>query len=347
MTTEYRVGFVGCGGIAGYHANAVRTFPQLKIVACADISQKAVDKFAETYGAQGKYLDFNELFEKEKPDLAVICTWPPSHAPATIAAARNGVKGILCEKPMCRNLAEADAMIQVCGKNIKLAIGHQRRFSGGITEAKRLIAEGAIGKPTLIRRHGGGGLSNTHTHSIDAVRYILGDPATDWVMGQVERRTDRYERSQQIEDLCLAHIAFVGGARLTIESDMPVSDAPENTFIYGTDGILDAQDAKVRLLDSKAQGWQDVPVPKVDLAKAQIEEFLNWIEGKGGHRGEAKNARAAMEIMMAVYESVRTKGLVRMPLQTRANPLDVMIEDGTLPVTNPGKYDIRIPGWLG
>jgi hypothetical protein len=48
-----------------------------------------------------------------------------------------------------------------------------------------------------------------------------------------------------------------------------------------------------------------------------------------------------MEIMMALYESARLKEHTRLPLQTRANPLDLMVESGDLPIQRPGKYDIR------
>jgi hypothetical protein len=50
-----------------------------------------------------------------------------------------------------------------------------------------------------------------------------------------------------------------------------------------------------------------------------------------------------MELMMAIYESLRIKSVVMLPLQTRENPLDLMVEDGTLPVLKPGRYDIRAP----
>ena len=46
---------------------------------------------------------------------------------------------------------------------------------------------------------------------------------------------------------------------------------------------------------------------------------------------------------MAIYESLRTKDVVTFPFTTRENPLDLMVEDGTLPVEVAGRYDIRAP----
>ena len=53
------------------------------------------------------------------------------------------------------------------------------------------------------------------------------------------------------------------------------------------------------------------------------------------------HGRAALEIMMAIYESARLHEVVRLPLQTRAYPLDLMVEGGDLPIERPGAYDIR------
>ena len=68
------------------------------------------------------------------------------------------------------------------------------------------------------------------------------------------------------------------------------------------------------------------------------------MDGKiANHRNSGQQARVTMEIMMAIYESLRIRGVVQMPLSTRENPLDLLVEDGTLPVEVEGRYDIRAP----
>ena len=44
---------------------------------------------------------------------------------------------------------------------------------------------------------------------------------------------------------------------------------------------------------------------------------------------------------MAIYESARMREITKLPMQTRANPLELMIESGQLEVRRPGIYDIR------
>lgn len=348
MADVLKVGFVGCGGISRGHGSRFQANDETEVVAACDMRQDAVAKFASEFDVERTYQCYREMLDKEELDIVCCCTWPNTHAEITIAAARAGAKGVLCEKPMCIDLTEADTMLMACkNRGTKLIFSHQRRYQAGLEEARRLIADGAIGKPTLMRRNGGGGLTNTHTHSVDAFRYLLGDPSAQWVMGQVERQSDRWERGAPIEDLCLCYVCFDGGARAIIESDVPASDAPENSYVYGTEGMLDVQRAVVRVQNTTSGDWQEVKLEAKDERTIQIEDFLALLRGDlEEHRCDGVHAREAMEIMMATYESARTRSLVHLPLDMHGSPLELMIDDGTLPVTKPGRYDIRDAWWL-
>ncbi len=348
MAEQYKIGFVGTGGISRGHAQRFQAREDCAVVAACDMRGDAVEKFADEFAVERTYTDFRLMLMKEELDIVCVCTWPNTHAEITVAAARAGAKGVLCEKPMCLSLAEADTMLLACKRaGTKLVVSHQRRFETGLTRAREMIAKGAIGKPSLMRLNRGGGLTNSNTHAIDSFRYMLGDPATAWVMGQVERTTDRWERGAPIEDLCLAYVCFEGGARVIIESDMPTSDQPENTMIFGTEGTLDVGAKGLRLLSPGSGGWQDIPVTGIDSRTEQIADFIRYIEGEiDTHRTQGDYARATMEIMLAVYESARRRALVHMPLDVFGSPLEAMIEDGSLPVTKPGRYDIRDPWWF-
>ena len=86
-------------------------------------------------------------------------------------------------------------------------------------------------------------------------------------------------------------------------------------------------------------------VPRNDAHVEQAREVVAWIDGKQeSYRNDGLVARGTMEILMAIYESARRDEIVRFPLQTRLNPLEVMLDTGRLPVERPGRYDIR-PAW--
>ena len=341
---EHSAAIIGCGGIASAHANSFRALG-IPIVACADINRKAAESFASKYDVQSLYTDHRELLKNERVDLVSICTWAQSHADITIDCAEAGVKGIMCEKPMCRSLGEADAMIYACRRNeVKLAIGHVRRFEPSYVEARELIREGMIGEPLYAAFHTSGGLLNNGTHLIDATRFLLDDPRAIWVIGGVERKTDRYERGARTEDLCAAVICFEGNVRGIVEVDTPNRPGISEIIICGTEGVLQVAWGKgVKVMRTGETGWDERKPTGENPFIAQIRHLVKWVEGEiEEHISSGEQARFTMEIMMGIYESVRTKRLVKMPLKIKLNPLDEMVEEGDMPVLKPGRYDIRL-----
>ena len=77
MASKYRVGIIGCGGIANAHARGYQGVEQTEIVALADPVQVALDKFAETYSvsAENCYLDAREMLDNENLDIVSVATW--------------------------------------------------------------------------------------------------------------------------------------------------------------------------------------------------------------------------------------------------------------------------------
>ena len=114
-------------------------------------------------------------------------------------------------------------------------------------------------------------------------------------------------------------------------------------IVSGTEGQIRTGDGGVILLqNNKASGWQEITPAPVETN--QYQELIDWLEGKiPTHRSTGRQARYTVEIMMAIYESLRIKNVVTMPMKTRELPLALMVEDGTLPVLKEGRYDIRAP----
>ncbi len=351
MTKKYRAGIIGCGGMGKHHAKPYTENPSTTLVAAADINEEAAKTLATDFSIPAVYTDYNEMLEKEDLDIISIPTWQGVRAEVTIAAAKAGVKGILGEKPMAAALGEADDMIEACEKyGTKLAIGHNGRFGTTSTEIRRLVQDGAIGQPTFLHRRSkpNAGLLNIGTHCIDGMRYLLSDPETLWVIGQTSRTSDRWERRTRCEDLCMGLICFEGGTRGIYESDLPEPVLPA-PLIQGTAGQIRQGEGDTVLLQSdKTSGWKEIPSRPDRTGKSGqsglIQELIDWMEGEiPEHRSSGRQARYTMEIMMAIYESLRIKNVVEMPLTTRESPLELMVEDGTLPVLNPGRYDLRKP----
>jgi predicted dehydrogenase len=208
-----------------------------------------------------------------------------------------------------------------------------------------------IGEPVLVTNKVAEGLTNWGTHSIDGSRFVLGDPQPQWVMGAVERRTNRYERDTAIEDACLGLLQFEGGVQLLVQSDLKREGATAGSFqIQGTEGMLEVSEAQVRLLNSQGLGWREVALSEDrdqisgiggNTNAAQVRELIAWIEGGPEHRGAGHQARVTVEIMMALYESARRQQVIHFPLAEKGYPLQLMIDEGGLPVAEGERYDIR------
>ena len=254
-----------------------------------------------------QHRDARAMLDTERLDVVSVCTWHTGHSPWTVAAAARRPKAILCEKPMADTLGHADEMVVACHRNgVKLAIGHQRRFLPSYTLARDLIAQGAIGHVSLILSFGGQGLPNYSSHQTDMFRYLLGDKDCRWVMGNVERKTDRFERTTRIEDAAVAVFEFDGGVRALILADV----APilfQGAQIYGTDGQITLTTEEVQVLNAETGGtWRshrpDGRFVTLDFewregGAGQAAELADWITGAADtHRGRAENGYKALEM---------------------------------------------------
>jgi predicted dehydrogenase len=358
MTDKLRVGVIGCGGMCRNHVQGYLNCGRYEVAALADLNADAMNAFDETFGLSTQhYTDAREMLSREGVDVVSVGVWHGGHATWTIAAAAHKPKAILCEKPMADTLQHAQQMLIACRRNnVKLAIGHQRRFLPAYTLAKQMIADGTIGQVHLIQSFGAQGLPNYCTHQTDMFRYLLGDDECEWVMGNVERKTDRWERNTRIEDGAIAVYQFQCGARALILSDV-AGVVYQGAWIYGSEGMINLTTEDLQLLNRDTGGhWKRYcPDGKfftvaeqgrrfewVEGGASQADELADWIEGKvATHRGQGENGYKALEMIHAVYESARCHEKVMLPMRTLVNPLDLMVESGQLPVERPGKYDIR------
>lgn len=362
MASKLRAGVIGCGGMAQGHVQGYLRSGRYEVVAISDLSKSAMERYDEVFGDHEDYhpkhyTNARKMLAKQRLDVVSIGTWHAGHSTWTIAAAARKPKAILCEKPMAVDLGSAAEMLMACERHgVKLGIAHQRRFLPSYTQAREMIAAGGIGEVELIASVSGSGLPNDASHHTDMYRYLLGDVDCEWVMGQVERGTDRYERNTRIEDRAEAVFGFPGGVRAHIVSGLTPTYR-QGCMIYGSEGMIELRPSYLRVFNAETRGrWEHrapegrffepdvegVPFESREGCAAQAADLADWIEDESaGFRGEATHGYKALEMIHAVYESARLRERVTLPLKTRVNPLDLMIDSGDLPVKHPGRYDIR------
>ena len=159
----YRVGIIGCGGITERRHGP--TWSEMKakatIVALSDVSEERLSLMGEKLNVteEHRYIDYQQMLSKEKLDIVDIATPHGFHEELAVAAAEAGAHVVL-EKPIARTVHEADRMIAAAAKkNVKLAVAHNQLFTPACRETVRIISEGVIGEPFLIRTEG---LSSSH-----------------------------------------------------------------------------------------------------------------------------------------------------------------------------------------
>lgn len=147
------IGLVGCGFMGRTHSNAFRQAnrffdvayePILKAV-CARDGEKA-KAFAAQWGYDSVETDWRKLVARPDIDLIDIASPNDTHAGIAIAAAGAG-KMVLCEKPLGRNVAEAECMVEAVEKaGVANMVWYNYRRVPAVTLAKQLIDEGRLGR---------------------------------------------------------------------------------------------------------------------------------------------------------------------------------------------------------
>ena len=113
-TDAVKVGIIGSGFEADIHAHSMRMLHgEVEIAAVASPSPGHADEFAKRHEIPCAFRDYHDLLAIPEIEMVTIAAPNYVHAQITADAARAG-KHIVCEKPLCMTLEEADAMIDIC-----------------------------------------------------------------------------------------------------------------------------------------------------------------------------------------------------------------------------------------
>ena len=212
---QVRVGLVGSQFISTIHAEALKRVPGAELFAVASPTGDHAAEFSRRHGVRHAFRDYQKLLEAPEVDLVVLGCPNDLHCRFTEMAAAAG-KHVVCEKPLCLNLAEADRMIDACRRaGVKLMYAEELCFTPKYVRLKRLVDEGALGRPYLVkqsekhdgphaawfwdvRRSGGGVTLDMGCHAFEFFRWILGKApdANGPIAGVQEHQTQTHETQQ-------------------------------------------------------------------------------------------------------------------------------------------------------
>ena len=184
-----RIGFVGAGGIAQAHWDALSKIEGVALVAFCDIEASRAEAAAARFGATA-YTDYETMLLEQPMDALYVCVPPHAHGGVEELAAQKGIH-LFVEKPVARSLERArqiEAAIQKAG--ILSSVGYHFRYYGATERARERLQGLPIGMAIGYwhggmpgvpwwRQHAlsGGQLVEQTTHIVDLARYLVGEVA--------------------------------------------------------------------------------------------------------------------------------------------------------------------------
>ncbi len=329
--------FMAYAHAAGYQALSDRC----EVVACADIVRENAEAFAGATGIpeDGVYTDYHDMLAHAALDVVSICTWPHLHAPMAIDCAVAGVRAVHCEKPMADTWGAARLMVQECERRgVQLTFNHQRRFGAPFRGARDLVREGAIGDLLRVEIGSPQDIYDTGTHWIDMCGMYSGDQPAEWVIGQVDYRTEKRIFGAHAETQALASWRYRNGVYGTIATGPGAGLVGTLHRLTGTEGAIEVGVVDGPLLRVRRKGsasWETIDTGEEGLHgpgfyERAIADTIDALLTGREPELSARRALNATEIIFAVYESSRRRGRVDLPLTIDDNPLIAMVEGGDL-----------------
>ncbi|NLG49902.1 MAG: Gfo/Idh/MocA family oxidoreductase [Chloroflexi bacterium] len=323
MDPRTRIAIIGCGGIGHTHARAYAANSDVcQLVACADVAPQAADSMEREFGCAA-YQDAAAMLDDVRPDAISICTPPSSHLPMTQLAAERGI-AVLCEKPLTRNLPEAQQMVElVQSSDILFMNGLCHRFHGPVQQARQIIQEGRLGRVIQFQNRfafrfqgveqrwftdpeiaGGGILLDTAVHSLDLFRFLVGEVAT--VCAQISTTLPI-----QVEDSATLLLRSVDNVIGEISCSWVTPPGEAIVRIYGTDGTLGIDYSREPNLRYCLAGgdWVPVPFEGPDRFAAETRHFVECVrDGRQPQVTVQDGARAIALIDQAYASATRESG---------------------------------------
>lgn len=257
---DWGMGCVGAGFImrdchlvayrnAGFRVVAIATRPQ---------GRARAEEVARLHGIPRVYSTVEELLED--PEVEIVDVAVPPHAQLDvmrrITAARRRPKGVLAQKPLGQNYAEALEIVERCEQaGIVLAVNQNMRYDHSVRALRSLLGRGELGEPVLAtidmraiphwmpwhQDYGWLTLRVMSIHHLDCFRFWFGDPAR--IFASV--RTDPRTRFAHTDGICLYILEYDNGLRCSAWDDVWTGPAREGAAsdiyirwrVEGADGL--------------------------------------------------------------------------------------------------------------
>lgn len=214
------------------HFSAYKKIKDSQLVAVVDNDLIKLRKFKIKNPKINCYSNIREILQSEKIDLVSICTPPRLHYYNIITLLKNGIKAIICEKPMVENITQARKIYNLT-KNKIFFLNHQRRYDQNYQKLKKIITPNNFGRLRSVTVYYPGQIYNILSHVIDIVRYLIN--LNPLKVSFVERNYNEKEKS------ATGYILFEKDIIVNI-----ISTGKRENLIFELDFISDKSRIKIK-----------------------------------------------------------------------------------------------------
>jgi predicted dehydrogenase len=343
---KHGFGIIGAGAIAEVHARAIDTIMDVELVGVYDLNPVNTLAFSQQFNCK-PFGSAEELCNDSKIDIVCICTPSGLHLEPALKVISCG-KHCVIEKPLEITLERCDKIIDA-GIKQKVMVGgiFPMRFNKVNIELKKAIDEGRFGSLVMgdafIKWHrtpeyysdvkwrssialsGGGAVMSQGIHSVDLLQWFMGKVVSVCAFSGCLGHTNL-----EVEDAAVASLRFANGALGVIEASTAISPGFYRKIeILGTHGsvIVEEENISIWKFDEERDSDQivrqkysgehnsggGVSDPKAIGDIGHLRQLLDFIKAvDNGHAPaiDALEARKAVEIVEAIYESARNNKIV-------------------------------------
>jgi myo-inositol 2-dehydrogenase / D-chiro-inositol 1-dehydrogenase len=330
VSDPVRIGLVGAGRIGSSHARLLsHRVPGARVVVVADPRPEAAGRLADSIGSRA-VADPEAVFGDPEVEAVVITASSTAHADLVAAAAVAG-KAVFCEKPMGMSLDEIDRGVAACAQaGVPLQVGFNRRFARDFAEGRRLVLDGDIGTPQLMRsltRDPGladpGSVppwtifTQTLIHDFDILNWLNPGASPVRLYATADALVAPAFKDAGLLDTAVVVVTYDNGARAVAEASFSAAYGYDvRGEVFGSRGMVTMGDgARSPLVHCTSAGRHiDTARSDVDLFleayTGEFVEFTDAVREKRTPSVTGEDARRALTIALAAIESVKTGGPV-------------------------------------
>ena len=319
--TEPTFVIVGAGGISRSYAQAFVQGLPFQLVGVADIRVESAREVAAMAGVAA-YDNVDRMVAELKPSAAIVCTPPSTHPEVCIRLMEQGVH-VLCEKPLAISTEEAIRMAETAERcHVVFSMGSKFRFVADVRKAREVIDSGILGDIILYENtfagfcdmskrwnsqpaiSGGGVLIDNGTHSVDILRFLLGN-ITELQVVEGQRI-----QNLPVEDTVHLFVRTEGGAMGNIDLSWSLNKVRADFIsLYGSKGTLSVgwKESKYKLADQKDWTVFGNGYDKVAAFGNQIRNFGGAICGTEELIITPADAIASVRVIESAYAALQSE----------------------------------------